>query len=86
MSDNVVQIPNRRESTDPVLGYLQEIEGLLEDAQQLTQKGVVSTMDEQGEGAVAMAHSKIRIESFILCFSYSLFSSRRYPDSPASAG
>lgn len=59
MSDNIVQFPTKRESTDPVLGYLQEIEGLLEDAQQLTQKGVVSTTDEHGEGAVAMAHSKI---------------------------
>ncbi|MFQ2180153.1 hypothetical protein ACK33W_02485 [Aeromonas veronii] len=60
MSDNnVVKFPTRSEPTDPVLGYLQEIEGLLEDAQQLTQKGVVSTMDEHGEGAVAMAHSKI---------------------------
>lgn len=59
MSDNIVQFPTRSEPTDPVLGYLQEIEGLLEDAQQLTQKGVVSTTDEQDEGAVAMAHSKI---------------------------
>lgn len=59
MSDNIVQFPTRSEPTDPVLGYLQEIEGLLEDAQQLTQKGVVSTTDEHGEGAVAMAHSKI---------------------------
>lgn len=59
MSDNIVQFPTRSEPADQVLGYLQEIEGLLEDAQQLTQKGVVSTMDEQGESAVAMAHSKI---------------------------
>lgn len=59
MSDNIVQFPTRSEPADQVLGYLQEIEGLLEGAQQLTQKGVVSTMDEQGEGAVAMAHSKI---------------------------
>ena len=59
MSDNIVQFPDKQKSTDLTLGYLQEIGGLLEDAQQLTQKGVVSTMNEQGEGAVAMAHSKI---------------------------